>query len=579
MLTVMDWFCGAGGSSQGAHAVPGVEVTLAANHWELAISSHAANFPGVDHKIGDIRTLPVWTWPIADIFLASPECTNWTMAKGVARVNDSQPMLFDNRTEDEKRKAAEAERSRALMEEVPAYLEGVISRGHLVKAGVVENVVEAYNTPKWKEWWEPTFRRLGYEFRVVAFNSMHAEGLRTPRAPQSRDRLYFVYWHRSIGRRPDFDKWLRPPAYCPTCDKTVAAVQVFKDPTKQMGRYRTQYVYRCPSVTCRNQVIEPNYLPAAAAIDWSLPAKRIGDRTRPLAKATMDRIKAGIDRYWGEPVLAPTGGTWRDDAAPVSAAMATRTTRENDGLAYLPAFLAPLRSGRNRSLLAETDPLATVVADGANHLLVEPLMVPCEGRDGKEAAGAGKPLRTQTTRNETGVAFAPFMVELRGGSSDARPITEAAATVTASGNHLGLASLPTPLVMRNNNPRGDSGAMSTPVNEPFRTFTASGKQSLLVPYNAGAAAHLPDEALGTLTTRDRYGIATDLTVDIDDVLFRMLEPAEIGAAMAFQSDYTVNGNKRQRVKQYGNAVTPPVMERLVSALAECIYGYEYALAA
>lgn len=54
-LTVMDWFCGAGGSSQGAHAVPGLRVTRAANHWERAIESHAANFPETDHYRGDIR--------------------------------------------------------------------------------------------------------------------------------------------------------------------------------------------------------------------------------------------------------------------------------------------------------------------------------------------------------------------------------------------------------------------------------------------------------------------------------------------------------------------------------------------
>lgn len=540
-LRVMDWFCGAGGSSQGAHAVPGVDVALAANHWELAIASHSANFPHTDHKIGDIRTLPVWTWPVSDIFLASPECTNWTGAKGIARVNDLQPMLFDNRTEDEKRKAAEAERSRALMEEVPAYLEGVMQRGGLVKAGVVENVIEARFTPKW-DWWLATFKRLGYKSRLVAYNSMHAEGLRTPRAPQSRDRLYFVYWHQSLGRSPDFDKWLRPKAWCPTCEKVIAAVQVWKKPGTDMGRYRTQYLYRCPNVQCRNQVVEPDYMPASAAIDWSLPATRIGDRKKPLAEATLRRIKTGIERYW-EPVLAPTGGTWRNEAAPVSAPMATRTTRENDGLA-LPAFLCPLRSGRERTLRADADPLATVVADGANHLLIEPLIVPVEGRDGKAAAPADRAMRTQTTRAETGIALAPFMVELRGGSSDARPITEPTATVTASGNHLGLAQAP-----------------------------------LMVPYNAGAQAHLADEPLGTLTTRDRYGIATGESVDVNDVHFRMLEPGEVGTAMAFQPDYEVKGNKRQRVRQYGNAVTPPMMERLVSLLAECVHGEDYTLPA
>src|SRR5690606_28832468 len=73
-LTLMDWFCGAGGSSQGVHAVPGVRVERAANHWKLAIESHAANFPTTSHYQGDIRKAPVWDWPVTDIFWASPEC-------------------------------------------------------------------------------------------------------------------------------------------------------------------------------------------------------------------------------------------------------------------------------------------------------------------------------------------------------------------------------------------------------------------------------------------------------------------------------------------------------------------------
>jgi DNA (cytosine-5)-methyltransferase 1 len=43
----------------------------------------------------------------------------------------------------------------------------------------------------------------------------------------------------------------------------------------------------------------------------------------------------------------------------------------------------------------------------------------------------------------------------------------------------------------------------------------------------------------------------------------MLEPHECGAAMAFPSTYKVLGDKRERIKQYGNAVTPPVMNILM----------------
>ncbi|MEV0993452.1 DNA cytosine methyltransferase [Nonomuraea sp. NPDC050202] len=645
----MDWFCGAGGSSQGAHAVPGVEVTRAANHWQRAIESHAANFPNTDHWRGDIREAPVERWPVCDIFWASPECPQWSQANGKRRdfhVSLQDSLFGEQRDE-------EAERSRALMEEVPMYLRGVQERGGLVLAGVVENVVDVDawdQMPRWRR----EIRKLGYHDRKIAKNSMHAQPNATGWAPQSRDRWYYAYWHESLGRHPDWDKWLRPLAYCPTCGEWVKAMQVFKTPGRDMGRYRQQYVYRCPRASCRNTVVEPFALPAMYAIDWTLPGQRIGDRDKPLADKTLARIKAGLKKYarpitieaagntferrpgvrtWPvdeplttqtttatkavavPPMIVPAGGTWRDGATSVDEPMPTRTTRENDGIAVppfitvhrggegdvrtsgvdetlttvtasgnhlgvaVPPFLVPLRSGRNRSLRADTDPLATIVADGGNHgLVVPPLLVPVEGREGKEASPADTPLRTQTARNETGLAWLPFVAELRGGSSDARSVMQALATVTASGNHHGLC-VPPGFVMRNNTPRGDASQMCTPFNEPLRTLTTAGHQSLvtwetlLVPYFGKGNARPVGEPIGTLTTRDKYAVVNGLDdIDIDDVLFRMLEPHEIGRAMAFAPDYVVLGNKRERVRQYGNAVTPPVAELIVSALVEAITG-------
>ena len=43
---------------------------------------------------------------------------------------------------------------------------------------------------------------LGYAHQLVSLNSMHAPAAPTPRAPQSRDRLYIVF-HRA-GDPADF---------------------------------------------------------------------------------------------------------------------------------------------------------------------------------------------------------------------------------------------------------------------------------------------------------------------------------------------------------------------------------------
>jgi DNA (cytosine-5)-methyltransferase 1 len=93
-----------------------------------------------------------------------------------------------------------------------------------------------------------------------------------------------------------------------------------------------------------------------------------------------------------------------------------------------------------------------------------------------------------------------------------------------------------------------------------------------VPYYGNASTAQPvSQPAGTLSTRDRFGFATGSPeIDVDDVLFRMLKPPEIGRAMAFGDAYVVLGTQREKVRQYGNAVTPPVAEVLFSALVEAI---------
>lgn len=585
-LRLNDWFCGAGGATQGAHAVPGIVPVLAANHDALAIATHSTNFPDVEHFRGDIRDLDVAGHPYAEVFWASPECTNWSQAKGAPVDFDKQPGLFGDPdiTED-------VQRSRALMQDVIRYLEGMDLRQRPVLAGVVENVIDIR---KWEHWhvWLGRIQRLGYRTRLIALNSMHAQSRRTPRAPQSRDRLYLAYWHEKLGRDPDWDRWLRPAAWCPTCDQQVAAVQVWKRPGADMGRYRQQYVYRCPTATCRGQAVEPEFVPAAAAIDWALPGERIGDRARPLAPKTIARIEAGIRKYarpvtleaagntferrpgvrsWpvdeplktlhttsskavAVPMLVPAGGTWNDTGQPLTEAMRTRTTRETDGV------------------------------------LVPPLLVPVEGREGKQAASAGEHLRTQTARNETGLLVAPMVMRNftprpslgpDGGGYLSVPVDRALGALTTSG-HQSVIVPPFLTTLRG----GGSQQSAYLTDQALAAFSAGGTHHGLVTMQAWAALYGYDT--GRLRDHQRSPLPTQTTVEgdavltgtglpaVEDCLFRMLEPHEIHAGMAFVPDYVVLGNKRERVKQLGNAVTPPVAEVLVSALVECITGEDLA---
>lgn len=549
-VTVYDEFCGGGGSMKGIRAIPGMRPVFAANHDEHAIATHAANNPGVEHFQGDVQRADITKFPHAAFFWASPACPKWTNARGVERDFDKANQIAIPGLEIEVDETVK--RSRALMEEVPRYLAHWARRGRPVLAGVVENVIECR---LWSDWgrWRREIESYGYRTRLFAFNSMHAAGTVNARAPQSRDRLYLAYWHTLLGRDPDWDKWMRPLAHCERCDQDVRAVQVFKDPSKDMGRYRSQYVYRCPNTSCRGAEVQPHVMPAASVIDWSDLGTPIGERKDgPPKPKTMARLGVGILKF-GKPMVVPAGGTWRTCATETSAPFPARTTRESDALA------------------------------------VPPLLLPVEGRPGKDANSVFNPARTQTTRAETALAIPPFIATLRGGGSAKTPHTldEAVTTVSASGNHHGLA-LPPDI-------------------------------ALLVPYFRTGTARPSSEPVGTLTTKDRYALArTPMHVDpeaitravaeieriekqilaipesrrkaeraplddeaarhaatmgLDPVRFRMLGVAEVRRAMGAGDDYILlPAAKRDNIRLLGNMVTPPVAELFAGALMEVISG-------
>ena len=175
-LTLTDFFCGAGGSSTGAIAVPGVEVKVAANHWKLAVDVHNANHQNALHIQADISQYDPRLVPRTDIAWLSPSCTHHSIAQGKARrVIDGQPDLFGEILPDEA-----AERSRATMWDVVRY-----SEHHRYRAVIVDNVLEVM---KWLPYraWLLAMDSLGYDHEVLSINAMHAQHAGLP-APQSQN--------------------------------------------------------------------------------------------------------------------------------------------------------------------------------------------------------------------------------------------------------------------------------------------------------------------------------------------------------------------------------------------------------
>lgn len=631
-VTVTDLFAGAGGSSTGMTQIQGLHVVIAANHWKLAIETHNTNHPDTDHAAVDLHQEDPAFFPRTDILWASPECTKWSQANGKARPAIEEGLFEDPLSDDA------ASRSRLLMFDVLRFAEH-----HRYRYMIIENVVDIATQSKyrmaWHEW-RRQLRALGYRFRVVSLNSMHAQAFGDP-APQSRDRIYIVCW-REGERAPDLDRVLRPRAYCRRCDRVIEASQSWKN-GKTVGKYRQTYLY--VHGAC-GQVVEPWWMPAAAAIDWSIPGERIGDRLKPKTRA---RIAAGIARYWGPLHIEASGNQY--DAAdpkhpqhgdpnayyrawPVEDYLRTLHTQESKGLAV------PVegRDGKEARTLGMPMRTQTTRAETA-------LAVPAGGTWNDDARPLSEPLRTTTTRDTTGLAAPPFIAEMYG-TSTARPVSDPAGTFTAGGNHhalvtrhygieggaaarhttpadealrtltasggnMSLTQDPT-LVMTNNHEN-----RARPVDEPMPTMTTAtgGGSGLMSPYYGTATEAKPtDDPMGTLTTvvfeelrtlttaghqsllqagtpsgRPRVSPADLRAAEemVPEVLFRMFLPHEVAAGMAFPASYrwdVVNpetgraASNRDVVKMAGNAVTPPAARDLMAAVIEALTG-ETAVAA
>lgn len=445
LITVTDLFSGAGGSSTGA-VQAGAEVRVAVNHWDRAIETHQTNHPNALHILTDVSNADPRRFPATTILLASPECTNHSLAKGVARRHPWQPALPGM---DWKGYDPSAERSRCLM-----WTPLVFAERHHYPVVILENVVDAYEWLLFNAWLK-AWEALDYRYELVFFNSMFAHP-----TPQSRDRMYFVAWKKGI-RQPDLT--ICPTASCPRCGKDVPARQVWKNPLWQAspelhhGKYKQQYVYHCPH--CVSKEVTPYYYAAANAIDWSHLPQKINERKRPLTAKTKQRIAEGLQSFKDQPFTV------------------------------------------------------------------------CLNHERTQATPIIRPMPTQTIFDDTGLVTPPFLID-HVAEYRVRSIEQPMSTIVGGGNHQSLVVPPAWLLSYYHN-----GSL-TPVDEPVSTVTTLERHALVT---------APNE-------RPR----------VEDCGFRMLEPHEIQAAMAFPRDYVVTGTRREKVKQLGNAVTPPVMRLLVS---------------
>lgn len=637
-ITVTDLFCGAGGSSLGA-LFAGLVPYLALNHWDIAIRTHNMNFPDCRHDCRDVQATDPRRYPSTDVLLASPECTNHSLAKGKKRPHYTADLFGTQLIK------PEDERSRATMWDVVRFAEY-----HDYRVVIVENVVDAYNWIPFPSWLD-SMDRLGYDHEIVFFNSQFAFP-----TPQSRDRMYVVFWKRGLPK-PDLN--FTPPAPCSHCNKVVEGRQTWKNTNKRnfkrWGRYKSQYIYTCPN--CRNEVV-PFYFAAMNAIDWSIPAERIGDRKTPLKPKTMQRIQYGLDKYGRNPlIISPRYGHGlnhrvhdaSEEPLPTQPAdsshavsypflfqnnegervrdasgdpLPTQTTARgivglinpfliqtshtkgngkytNDGTA--PTFtqtstqdmgiVAPFNIHMSSSHFADsgaTEPLPTQTCSEYMAVVTPSIINMSHTHAGdKKVTGGDDPSPTHTTRgNLAVVGLAAGFLSPSGRRQNPTDVVAPTGTLTSVEHH-GLVGIPPQVVSVNDfDPRtldgtqqalgtlttGEKWAVSAPsfIAEMHGTSKAGAITEPLMCVMTGS-----HHGLVTVANLNHYLLATGQPMEVEalsaklahltveDLTFRMLKEWEIGKAMAFPGWYQMHGNTSQRIKQYGNAVTPPVSSMLL----------------
>ncbi|MEV6219833.1 DNA cytosine methyltransferase [Nocardia sp. NPDC051833] len=375
-LVAVDLFSGFGGLTKGIEAA-GFLTIMAANHRKYKVEIHEANHPHAEHWIADLvdpessdyhsaRDLPA-----ADLLVAGVSCVNHSQAN-TQKAYEQGASLFDLDDPDFDERVTRSERDRATANCVLHYADQhrprmilVECTTELVSWGPAIPGRQKVGDGSTYRWWLRQFGNLDYEFRELRLNSMFFG------VPQSRDRLYIVFWQKHMPA-PDLDHC--PLSWCASCDDAVEAVWSWKTGVPPTGavRYGTQYNYRCPR--CRREVVPP-MTPSLEALDLSDLGSRIGDRP-------LKTFKVG-----DQEVLSPL--------APATMARAERCRQR---FAEYPAVLMPAKA-----------------AHGVERLL-------------------GQPMATQTSQQETGILSTGTVMFAHRHNGDGQHITRPMDTVTATEN-------------------------------------------------------------------------------------------------------------------------------------------------
>ncbi|MGJ4888919.1 DNA cytosine methyltransferase [Bradyrhizobium sp. HKCCYLRH3099] len=551
---VADLFCGAGGSSTGAaraFAALGLDMELVClNHWPVAIDTHTKNHPQARHYCQDIATVqPHLVVPegYLDLLLASPSCTHHSVARGGRPTSDQQ------RSD-------------------PWHLIPWFTQLH-VRRALIENVWEFTN-------WGPVDHATGKPIKDRKGETFRAwvETIRGVGATS-------IEWHK-----------LNAADYGKDATTRQRFIMKIRFDRMQIGWAPKTHAKRDSSEVSAGDKLP--WKPARDIIDWRIKGRSIFTRKKPLAPKTLLRIHAGIVKFgWPEPFIVVLRNHMAAQGidAPLPAVTAGGT---HLGLAE-PVILN--RHGDNGSVRAHDigDPMPTSDCRGAGYL-VEPFVMAIGSTGAPRAANDPLPMITTggAGSDDQGCArpmlVEPFMLS-RHGDGAPRAVSEPTPTQVAKHSHCLIS------------PYYGSGSGETckSADDPLDTVTAKARFGVVVPIThsdgANRARDVATDPLPTITTAHRGELAfiaasfgerpgqaprvhdiadpapticaqgrVDLVEGTPqyDILFRMLEPHELAAAMGFSTAdqaYEFAGTKTDQIKQIGNAVPVGMAEAEIKA--------------
>lgn len=289
------------------------------------------------------------------------------------------------------------------------------------------------------------------------------------------------------------------------------------------------------------------YRTAAECIDWSIPCPSIFTRDRPLAEATLRRIARGVMRYVvnnPRPFIVPITHTGGERVHSIDEPLRTVTTAQRGEFALIAPSIINTRNGEREGQAPRVrdieQPLPTITAIGSQGALVAAFLAQHNGgTHGHQSYGhmPTRPMSTITGRGTQQQIVTSHLLHLRN-NCDARSVEQPIPTLTAGGGHIG----------------------------EVRAF-------LMKYYGTDQNPRL-EQPLGTLTTKDRFGLVMvhGEPYAIADIGMRMLTPRELFRAQSFPDSYIIDPEfegkpltKTAQVRMCGNSVPPAVAEALVRA--------------